>query len=58
MPIKVWPFRLTCFVSVLDQLVSAQHGVFAIKMVRGWNFWVNVQGTSLREVSSTVRVNR
>ena len=36
---RVYPFRLTSFLSVLDQLIAAQHGIFATKMARGWNFW-------------------
>ena len=44
--------------SVLDQLIAAQHGIFAIKLVLGWNFGVNVQGTSLRAVVSSVRLVR
>ena len=33
---------------------AAQHGIFAIKMIRGWNIGVNVQGTLLRAVASSV----
>ena len=46
--LKVKYFRLTSLVSVIDQLVATQHDTFAIKMVRGWSFVVNVQGTSLQ----------
>ena len=36
---RVYPFRLTSFLSVLDQLIAAQHGIFATKMARGYIFW-------------------
>ena len=37
-----------------EQSIAAQHGIFTVKMAPGWNFEVNVQGTSLRAVVSSV----
>jgi len=40
------------------QVVPEQHGNIAVKMVCGWKFGVNVQGTSLRAVASNVHFSK
>ena len=53
-PMEDAAFPSASFVFFIEQLFAAQHDIFAMKMVWGWNFRVNVQGTSLSAVASGV----